>query len=287
MPDTKLTAEDATRFAEDGFFFKRGFFDDEEIGLIRRALEVDETLMANVVEVPDDEWGVTEAIVWNQPGDDFFGAISRCARMVDGMEALFGGEVYHYHAKLILKPPGKGGGFRWHQDFGYWYEAGILFPDLASVIIAVDPMRRDNGCLQFLRGSHRLGRLTHVQVRGHMCADPDHLAEAQKVLDTVYVKMEPGDVMFQHCNTLHASDPNTSESPRTALVVCYNMVHNNPFRAHHHCSYTPINKLPDSAVKERGHILNGAERDYLVPESIKAHEVVRSGEGRTADQSGA
>ena len=38
---------------------------------------------------------------------------------------------------------------------------------MASVIIAIDPMRRDNGCLQLLRGSHRLGRVTHVPVRGH------------------------------------------------------------------------------------------------------------------------
>ncbi len=275
MEYLRLTSEDAELFEKDGFFFKRGFFDDEEISLMRRALEEDATLTENILSVPDDEWGATDEILWNQPGDDFFGAISRCARMVEGMELLFGGAVYHYHAKFILKPPGRGGGFRWHQDFGYWYENGILFPDMASVIIAIDPMRRDNGCLQLLKGSHRLGRVTHVPVRGHLCADPERVEEARKVLEMVYVEMDPGDAMFQHCNTLHGSDPNRSNQPRTALICCYNMARNNPFRAHHHCSYTPINKLSDSAVKERGHVLKGAERDYMVPETVKTHEVVK------------
>ena len=110
MEYLRLTSEDAELFGRDGFFFKRGFFDGEEISLMHRALEEDATLTDNILSVPDDEWGATDEIVWNQPGDDLFGAISRCARMVEGMELLLGGSIYHYHAKFILKPPGRGGG---------------------------------------------------------------------------------------------------------------------------------------------------------------------------------
>ena len=67
-----------------------------------------------------------------------------------------------------------GGGFRggnrflWHQDFLYWGDPdgkdaydrpGRPFPDLVTSFIAIDPATRENGCLEVLRGSHRLGRL--------------------------------------------------------------------------------------------------------------------------------
>ena len=170
---------------------------------------------------------------------------------------------------INLKPPGGGGSFRWHQDFGYWYENGVLFPDMLTAVTAFDPMRRDNGCLQLLRGSHRLGRITHITVHGQNCADPERVAWAQERLEIDYAEMAPGDVAFQHCNTLHCSELNTSDDPRTLLLCAYNLARNNPFRAHHFNSYTPLDKLPDSAVKERGHILNGAQRDYLRAETLE------------------
>ena len=31
---------------------------------------------------------------------------------------LLGGEVYHYHTKLMMKQPRTGGCHLWHQDYG-------------------------------------------------------------------------------------------------------------------------------------------------------------------------
>ena len=210
------------------------------IALLHRGVARDESLEQNILQIPDPEWGQTELVLWNHPGDDLFGAIARCARIVSAMELLLGGEVYHYHSKLIAKQPRTGGGFHWHQDFGYWYENGILFPDLASVMIAVDRMTVENGCLQILKGSHHMGRVTHIDVGGQRSADPERVEEAMKVLEHVHCEMEPGDCLFTHCNTLHASAPNESDKPRTALLCCYNAARNNPFRAHHHAEYTPL-----------------------------------------------
>ena len=65
---------------------------------------------------------------------------------------VLGGEVYHYHSKLMLKEPFVGGAWEWHQDYGYWYQNGCLFPWMASCLIALDPATRANGCLQVLKG---------------------------------------------------------------------------------------------------------------------------------------
>ena len=282
-----MTPADKQRFWEDGFLVKRRLFDEEEVGFVHRALVEDATLRGHIIdrqrafELPDDEWEAHDQIIqiiWNRAGDDLFGAISRGARLVEVAEFLLGGEVYNYTHALNMKPPGRGGRFRWHQDYGYWYENGILFPDMLNTITAIDPMRPDNGGLRVLRGSHRLGRITHVTIRGQMCADPERVAWAQTLLDTVDIEMALGDVMFQHCNLLHASERNASDSPRTTLVCSYNMARNNPFRRHHHSSYAPLEKLPDSAVKERKHILNGEGRDYVTTGMVKTYESVAKAE---------
>jgi len=59
-------------------------------------------------------------------------------RIVDAVEQLLATRL-HYHSKMILKDARTGGAWAWHQDYGYWYQNGVLFPDLVSVMTAVDP----------------------------------------------------------------------------------------------------------------------------------------------------
>jgi len=56
--------------------------------------------------------------------------------------------VFHYHSSLVHKVERTGGMWRWHQDYGYWYKNGLLFPDLLTVWVAVDACNLENACLQ-------------------------------------------------------------------------------------------------------------------------------------------
>ncbi|VDI60065.1 Hypothetical predicted protein [Mytilus galloprovincialis] len=47
-----------------------------------------------------------------------------------------------------MKDPMVGGRQEWHQDYGYWYKNGLLYPDALSVFIPVDRCNKANGCLQ-------------------------------------------------------------------------------------------------------------------------------------------
>ena len=77
--------------------------------------------------------------------------------------------IHHVHNALLLLAsltscvePRVGGRWEWHQDFGYWYEVGCLQPEkMLSVMVAIDAATVENGCLEVLRGSHKLGRLHH------------------------------------------------------------------------------------------------------------------------------
>jgi ectoine hydroxylase len=129
---------------------------------------------------------------------------------------------------VVLKYPGMVG-FNHHQDYAYWYRMGNLFPDMASVFIAVDPATRENGCLKVIKGSHKLGRLDHVDVENpDNGVDPKRLHEVTQLLPEMTLEIDPGDMILFHCNTLHASDDNRSKDSRIALIGCYNTRHNSP-----------------------------------------------------------
>jgi ectoine hydroxylase-related dioxygenase (phytanoyl-CoA dioxygenase family) len=269
MSHPTLNDDDFAAFWRDGYVLKPGTFDGEEMTLLQRAIALDDSIRAHAVQISDSAGGATELALWNHPGDDLFGAFARCERIAGGAERLLGGEVYHYHSKLTMKRPRAGGQWDWHQDYGYWYNNGCLYPDLLSVAIAVDRATRENGCLQVIRGSHRLGRLEHGRVGGQTGADMERVDQLLKSHERVYVEMAPGDALFFHCNTLHASEANLSDRPRNILLCCYNKATNDPYKEHHHPRYTPLAKLPDGAIKEIGLALAGEARAFFDPEQDK------------------
>jgi ectoine hydroxylase-related dioxygenase (phytanoyl-CoA dioxygenase family) len=242
-----------TAYECDGYVMVRGFYDNDEARLLQSAVERDPAIRNHFYDRNDSAGLATKMALWNHPGDSVYGLAARSYRMVDTMEDLLGGEVYHYHSKITAKEPHEGGAWEWHQDYGYWYDNGCLFPYMASAMTALDRCTRDNGCLQVLKGSHHLGRVNHVLLEGEQVgADPVRVTEACKHLELVYCEMEPGDVLFFHCNTLHRSDQNRSPDRRWTLISCYNAARNDPYVKHHHPGYTLLEKVPDSAIKTAG-----------------------------------
>jgi ectoine hydroxylase len=253
MRHLPFTADDVARFQADGYVIVPSLLDAEEISLLRNIAKADHALTQDAASRADGEGGAVKLVVRNElPDDTIYGAIVRSARVVHTMEQLLGDEVYHYHHKMILKEARIGGAWAWHQDYGYWYNNGCLWPDLGSCMIAVDAATKANGCLQVVRGSHRLGRIDHGKVGDQTGADAERVAEVTKRLDTVYVEMEPGSAVFFHGNTLHRSDQNKSDHPRWAFIACYNTRHNDPYKESKHPRYSPLDVWDDARVKAIG-----------------------------------
>lgn len=252
MAQGPLMDEQIRRYHETGYHLAKGFFEPGEIALLRRAAKEDKALDEHSIGRQDGEGGVVRLSLWNHPGDSLYGMIARCESVVGSAEKLLGGEVYHYHSKMVMKDAKVGGAWTWHQDYGYWYQNGVLFPLLCSVFIAVDPATRENGCMQVIEGSHNLGRIDHVLTGDQAGADVARVNEILKRLPLVYVEMDPGDALFFHCNLLHRSDANRSDNPRWSMICCYNAARNDPYKESHHPRYTPLVKVPDSAIKEAG-----------------------------------
>ncbi len=272
-----LTNQQLVDYHRDGYVIVRQMFDEEEITLLHRATLDDEEMDRQSFGRADGDGGTVRLSLWNHPGESIYGMFARCRRIVDSAEAILEGEVYHYHSKMILKDPKVGGAWAWHQDYGYWYHFGVLFPLLTSVTVAVDPATTQNGCVQVLKGSHMLGRLEHVLKGDQAGADMERVNEALARLQLVHCEMAPGDAMFFHCNLLHRSDQNHSDKPRWSLICCYNAARNDPYKDAQHPRYTPLEKVDDGAIKRVG--LRRFEDDsrnasWLTAEKDKTQEVM-------------
>ena len=247
-----ISQNQLSEFKKNGFILFRSLFDKEEIDLLKKTAVEDRELDKHSFGRADGEGGTVRLSLWNHPGNNIYGMIARSHRIVDKVERLLDDEVYHYHSKMILKDPEIGGAWAWHQDYGYWYQNGVLFPDLVSVFIAVDKATKENGCLQVIKGSHHMGRVDHILTGDQAGADQERVDEALKRLELVYCEMEPGDAIFFHSNLLHRSDQNKSPNPRWSLICCYNAASNDPYKESHHPRYTKLHKVKDAEIKKIG-----------------------------------
>lgn len=252
MSDYGLTDEQTARFHADGYVILPRLFDEEEITLLGSIARADQQFAQHVSTRRDLQGGTTRLSLRNDLYDDIYSAIVRSNRVVNPMERLLGGEVYHYHHKMTMKEPYVGGAWEWHQDYGYWYNNGCLYPDMASCYIAVDPATKENGCMQVIKGSHRMGRLDHGKAADQTGADLERVNAALERLELVYAEMEAGDALFFHSNTLHRSDQNRSPNPRWGFICCYNAAANNPYKEGPHPRYHYLEKWEGSKVKEIG-----------------------------------
>ena len=126
-----------------------------------------------------------------------------------GKEAEFQGE----HA--IVKPPGIGGAAPWHQDEAYWKEE--LEYDSLSVWLALQDTTVENGCMQFIPGSHGGEVLPHHTIG----RDPRiHGLEVDEVDPSAAVPcpVPAGGATIHHCRTLHFSGPNRTGETRRAYI---------------------------------------------------------------------
>jgi len=266
MDKNYLTKKEVNFFEKNGFLIIRNFFKLKEIEKIKSSLKKDKffkSLFNN-----EDNNKDRNILQWNEPGDDILGITSRLEKVVGTMEQLMLDEVYHYHSKITDVPTG-GSGWSWHQDYGYWYQNGCLFPDMASLFIPLDPCHIENGCLQIISKSHKLGRVDHIKREGKDEAiDEERLKYILKNLKRIDCILSMGDVLFTHCNLLHSSNRNTSGKSRRVLLCCYNTKHNNPVKEHHHPSYKPIKKLPDNSIMDFNENKFKKESDFLNRNSI-------------------
>lgn len=132
---------------------------------------------------------------------------------------LLGGAVRFWHDQLFCKPPHEGGVVAWHQDYSYWTRTKPLAH--LTCWIGVDDSTIENGCLQYIPGSHRWELLPQPKLAGELTGIRDVLSKEQRhAFDSpVTTELRAGECVFHHPLTLHGSLENRSPNPRRAIVL--------------------------------------------------------------------
>jgi ectoine hydroxylase-related dioxygenase (phytanoyl-CoA dioxygenase family) len=126
--------------------------------------------------------------------------------------------VRFWHDQLFCKPPRQGGVVAWHQDYSYWTRTKPM--DHLTCWCGLDDSTLENGCVQYVPGSHRWGLLEKPALAGDLHGIVDYLNEEQREqFKPIPVETKAGHGIFHHPLTLHGSGENKSTSPRRAFVV--------------------------------------------------------------------
>jgi ectoine hydroxylase-related dioxygenase (phytanoyl-CoA dioxygenase family) len=131
---------------------------------------------------------------------------------------LLGGAVRFWHDQLFCKPARHGGVVAWHQDYSYWTRTTPLAH--LTCWIGLDDSTRDNGCVQYVPGSHLWPDLPITGLTGDMDAIQSVLTDEQKAaFQPVAIELKRGECSFHHPRMIHGSYANTTDAPRRATVI--------------------------------------------------------------------
>lgn len=228
MSATPATEEDVRRYREDGFVCFPRFFDADAVARLRAS--IDAAIASHRERIVGAEKGGRYSEdyerVFNQMVNlwtdnpvakefTFDGRLGETARRLAGCDKI---RLYHDHA--MVKPAGQQSKeTNWHQDAPYWPmdPVGSL-----SAWIAVDNVSLDNGCLHFVPGSHRYGKLEAVKlgVEGESIVDKMQ-QRGYEVAQPQPIEMEAGGVTFHHGCNFHYAGPNTTAAPRRAFAIIF------------------------------------------------------------------
>ena len=126
-----------------------------------------------------------------------------------------------YRAMVMSKPAGELGGgtpLPWHQDGGNWW--ALDRDPLCFVWLALTAASAENGAVEVVRGSHRLGLLSR---RGHTLTEAQvaSVVEGARPEDRVVVSLQPGQAFLCHNWTVHRSGVNATGVARRGFSCNY------------------------------------------------------------------
>jgi ectoine hydroxylase-related dioxygenase (phytanoyl-CoA dioxygenase family) len=227
-----LSALERRAYAEDGFFIRKGVFDEYEIDEIRDAVEccaarasaaaaggrtyqIDGNFYceASGTTIQFEHLPRTKTIRVIEPFHHLDERIDRLiddSRLVDPVRGLLGEvEISLFTDKLNLKRPGEGSRFRWHQDSPYWAHFHPDVERLPNAMISIDDATAVNGCLRVIPGSHRGGMLPGLEGEGRLgplFTDPAAFDESLQVP----IVLSAGSALFFSPSIVHGSEPSGS-----------------------------------------------------------------------------
>ncbi|MBI3962896.1 MAG: phytanoyl-CoA dioxygenase family protein [Deinococcus sp.] len=218
-------------FDAEGFLKIEGFLSEEQIQEIES--ELSHYLQTMVPTLPmGDIVYETEASFWErreirnlwrmEKYSEYLAALARQKDVLELVGTLVNGEPVLMAVELFAKPAHIGSAVPYHQDNAYF---NLAPPDALTCWLALDDSTVENGCVYYVRGSHRQGLLPHkaslVPGNSYGLARIPGPAEVDEVPGII----GRGGIVLHHCCLLHRSEKNRGERSRRGLLLVYKAAH--------------------------------------------------------------
>ena len=222
-----ITAEQRQQYQQDGYFIVRNLVEPSALAEIKAAILDFIDNPGDLEQVLDPELAVRQGKGEHLSHRAKFRKLQRLGRyrptvwnnyyahpnVLSVIRSLLGDDLLVKYDSVFLKPAKTGGATPWHQDIGLWRDNHV---EAANAWIAIDPASKENGCMQFLPGSHHDGFIDHVlyddSLHGELPRDLVANLEGR-----VNIELQPGDGVFWHSYMWHYSPPNSSDQARIGM----------------------------------------------------------------------
>ena len=192
-------------FDRDGFVILKNLLSKQALSELRDRAQ----FAAREVLVNNNDTSPYENIIKSlDKRDPWFSHQLECGTHVSLIKYLLNGEIEGASAAWFDRPDGSSDGISPHVDIIGSYRK----PDAGATIwFALDRAQIENGCLYYLRGSHKNKYPMKTFISG---------VDTQSK-DAVAAELEPGDAVIHSALTIHWSCGNVSGHPRRAISYFY------------------------------------------------------------------
>jgi ectoine hydroxylase-related dioxygenase (phytanoyl-CoA dioxygenase family) len=143
-------------------------------------------------------------------------------RLLDVVESILGTEIRLYPNYTVRPkfPNWAGHQVLWHQDGGYTEfgrdsDQDVSALRMVNVWTPLVPVSVENGCMQFVPGTHKLGAVPHESKEHYLEIAQEHLKP--RLEEAVNIILDPGDVVLFHNMLFHQGLPNRSQEIRWSV----------------------------------------------------------------------
>lgn len=143
--------------------------------------------------------------------------------ILDLVEPIIGPDIALFSSHFICKPKGNGKRVPWHEDSAYWKTMLPASMEVVTVWFAIDPSRRENGCMQVIPRTHNTGK------KGFSDYDPTDTAKnvfpteitktQRDETKAVAIELEPNHASLHDARIIHGSEPNFSDLRRCGYTM--------------------------------------------------------------------
>ncbi len=237
----RLSSSEKSSYLREGYVVPSWRFPEKKIDEMRTAL--DKLIADNPTIRPEK---LVSAHIENGKegvkGSRDFLELARDPELVELISDAIGEDVILWGCQVCCKPGGDGLETPFHQDGHYWPIRPLAN---CTAWVALDPSRKENGCLKVVPGSHAEKKLF-----SHLKEDRQDLVLTQRIKDPAFdeskavdIELEPGQMSLHDVYMIHGATVNRSPMRRAGVAIRY---------------------MPGTSVFERNLIMPGVGSGYLV-----------------------